>query len=344
MEPRIVLTGATGFIGSEVAARLLKEVAPDRLLLLGRRVPEKTSSLFALRLQEHGLSHLWDKLRWVQADLVDAVSLAATLKALEPEAQGASVLHLAAIIHRTGSAEEQERMNVGVTQDLLAWTQVLQGRFVFMSSVVAFGGTETAEVRSEKDFPEESFAGLDFDYYATKHRAHRKVLAEARVPATVFCPGIVHGSLENFKNSRGHLRALRDGRLKFSPPGGGNIVGLDRVAQAVANEALRPEPRTGTNLVHTRLLVDLNISFRDYFQKYVDLALGDQAPTIRSLPMWVGRSAVLVHRAFRKAGRRVHALEGLAQGTLWLYFRTEHKEAPTAGAIEALKESLDWAE
>lgn len=342
----IVITGASGFIGSEVVARLLKRVPPERIVLLGRRVPEPGKSLFALRLAEHGLTHLWDKLRWAKADLVDAKALSASLEQLGPQVRGAVVVHLAAIIHRTGDAAEQERMNVGVTRDLLAWAASIGGRFLFMSSVVSFGGADTAEIRSEKDFPSATGPGHDFDYYETKHRAHSLVLREARVPSVLFCPGIVHGRLENFKNSRGHLRALRDGRLKVAPPGGGNIVGLDRVAQAVADEALRTDAASalGEPLARTRLLVDLNISYRDYFQEYVNFALGAQAPRIRALPAWTGKATLALHRALRRSGRRVSTVEGLAQASLWLYFKSDFAQPPTEGALESLKASLDWAE
>jgi uncharacterized protein YbjT (DUF2867 family) len=64
-DSKIVVTGASGFIGSDVVARLLKEVPAERLVLLGRSVP-KEDSLFSLRMGEHGLSDRARGLRWVK--------------------------------------------------------------------------------------------------------------------------------------------------------------------------------------------------------------------------------------------------------------------------------------
>ncbi len=338
----IFITGATGFIGSEIVARFLKDgVSPSELVLLGRRKPIRGASMFAKRLREHGLDEaLIDHLNWQKADLSETAIFTAALEALKAPA-GSVVVHCAAIIHREGSAAEQERVNVGATRDLLRWTERIGGRFFFFSSVVSFGGSIGPEVRSEKDFPSVANAGHDFDYYATKHEAHMMIVNETRVPTLLFCPAIVHGALENAKNSRSHLKALRDGRLNLAPSGGCNIVGVDRVALAVVEAARRPTPELLKVGAHVRLLIDENLSFREYFQRYVQLARGDRAQTVHAVPAAAGAVARLVHHGLRALGRRVSAIEALAQGSLWLYFRSEYPMPATRGVWAAIQDSLN---
>ncbi len=335
---KVLLTGATGFLGSEVAARLLKTRPFESIVLLGRRRPKVAGSLLALRLAEHGLDpRLIEKVSFVEADFGDESAFRAALRGLGPELDGAAVVHMAAVIHRQGSVQEQTRVNVGATDDLVDWCNERGGKFVFISSVVCFGGSDTPVVRSEKDFPEVTGPGHRFDYFRTKHEAHMRVLKRSRKPAVFLCPGIVHGSLEGFKDSRGHLKALREGRLSLAPSGGGNFVGLDRVAQATVDAALRESPAR----VETRLLVDRNMSYLDYFQLYVNLARGAQAQKIRAVPRFASLAARALQGALDASGGRIGFVEGLAQGSYWLHFESEHALPPTMGLEAALKASLD---
>lgn len=318
MPSRILITGATGFIGSEVFARLVKRVDPASLYLLGRRKPNVEKGLFADRLREHGLSPaILDQVHVLSCDFQDPEAFRATLNKLE----GGSwiVVHLAALIHAKGAREVQERVNLGVTKDLLDWLNPRGGHFIFSSSVVAFGGTVDPELRFESDFdhfPPESAA---FDYYTTKRAAHIAVREQAKVPVTLLCPGIVHGPLEHYKESRGHLRALREGRLGLAPSGGGGIVGLDKVAEAICEAVLAPN----LNKCVTRLLVEKNWSYVEYFRYYVRMTRGDQAQRIRAVPPSVGILARRVGALMARLGLHSSLVEGLAQGSLYTYFQSE---------------------
>jgi len=335
----LVLTGATGFIGSEVFCRLAKKHPVDKIIVLGRKRPTDPKSLFLLRLKEHGLSEIFSRINFVETDFEDEAKFQATLKSLPVHHGQFKVVHMAALIHpNAGEEKKQDRVNIGVTDDLVNWAHDRSAEhFVFMSSVVAFGGLKDASVRSEKDFPKFPSYCKNFNYFLSKRHSHEKLVRDCKIPLTILCPSIVHGSLEHFKNSRGHLKALRNGRLSWSPAGGGNFVGLDRVAEGIVHAALSPAPLA----LDCRLLVDRNLSFKEYFQLYVDLARGDKAQKIKSVPR-ATRSLLLIAKKL-SSGLGISlpsVVDGLAQGSLFLFFDSEFPQPPTEGLAVSLKASL----
>jgi nucleoside-diphosphate-sugar epimerase len=332
VNPPLILTGATGFIGSDVFARLLIEyqIPVDTIHLLVRRKPDPEKSLFALRLREYGLESLYSRIHFVEAALDDQAAVATALKQLEASSAGNAVLiHMAAVIHEKGDAALAERINVGLTHQLLDWSNQHAGHFIYLSSVVAFGGSPQPQIRSEKDFEVFPDPSSSFTYYTTKRLGHLRVRDNATVSASILCPGIVHGSLETFKTSRGHIKAIREGRLKWAPGGGNNVVGLDRVSRSICSAALGTPPPRGH--AKTKLLVDRNVPYRDYFQSVADIALGERASQIRKIPIAVGYLAFVVWRLLAALGIHVWVLQGLCQGSLFLYFKSEEPQEATEG-------------
>ena len=164
MTRKILITGATGFIGGEVLARLLKTFQPEEVIVLARRKADPGSSLLALRLKEHELDpfEILPRLQWQLTDFRNPETFRADLKTL-PDVS--SVIHLAAVISHAEDPKDFERMNLGVTQDLINWANTKSGNFVFMSSVVSWGGARSNRIRSERDFSVlASDISLDFSY------------------------------------------------------------------------------------------------------------------------------------------------------------------------------------
>lgn len=336
-----LLTGVSGFLGSEVYARLARSVGFERLVCLVRRVP-KTDSTFYRRLTEHGLTADFNKIVFVETDFSTTASFASALakaQQLLPAGKKFSVVHMAALIHAKSAEEkrEQHRLNIEVTDELLDWSAQSGSHFVYISSVVAFGGTLTkGKPRGEDDFKNFPWVSKFFSYYTSKRTSHLRVTARAKVPVSLLCPGIVHGALEIDKSSRRHLEYLRQGRLRLAPSGSGNFVGLDRVAQAVVQAAmLVPAGR-----LQTRLLVDENMRFVDYFNMYSHLARGASAKRVYRLPYVLGWLAIALHIVLAQLGVVVPILESLSQGTLHLRFRSQHKQLPTEGLKRNLEKSL----
>ena len=342
-----VLTGTTGFIGSEVLARLVTNVRPEQIILLGRRKPEAGRGLLWLRFREHGLDFetTFQRIHFVNSDFGNPDLFRKSLedvKALMPAHANFRLLHMAALIQPLSDKEAsiQSRINIGVTQDLLNWAASRNAEaFLYLSSMVAWGGSRMPVVRTEKDytnFPKES---RSFDYFRTKRVAHDWLLANAKIPLVLLCPGIVHGAFEHFKSSRAHLLKLRNGELKFAPPGGGNFVGLDRVSGCIVQRLLQKE--TYKDVV-TQLLVDRNMTYKDYFQLYVDLARPKEKTRIRLVPGWLAGFAIgFCHTARMLRLKAPHVLAGLAQASFYLWFESELALTPTEGLEQNIKAALN---
>ena len=336
-----LLTGVTGFLGSEVFCRLARSVGYDRVFCLVRRAP-RPGSIFFKRLQEHGIEMDLEKIHFIETDFSTTETFRTALELVQSQTaaeQKFSVVHMAAIIHAKGEGEKraQQRLNIEVTDELLDWSATSGAHFVYLSSVVSFGATLfKSKTRSEDAFDRFPWVSKFFSYYTSKRQSHQRVVARAKVPVTLLCPGIIHGSLEMEKSSRKHLQYLREGKLKLAPSGSGNFVGLDRVAQSVVQSAMTvPQDK-----VQTRLLVDENMRFVDYFNKYVRLARGGSAQVVRKLPTCIGFIAVGLHILFSKCGIGVAMLESISQGTLHLNFTSVHKQPPTEGLEANLRKSL----
>jgi len=346
---KLLVTGVTGFIGTEVLAHLVKDERCSKIVVLARKKPDREKSLLARRFREHGLDvALIDSIDWIEVPFEDENKFRHALEAL-PRNDNWRVLHMAAIIKPSKENDAVERLNLGVTQDLINFANDRHAPFYYMSSVVAFGASDDKRVRTEDDFSRWEAHNDLYPYYSTKRAAHEWILREAKVPGWLFCPSVVHGSLEGSKNSRGHLKSLREGTLKFAPSGGANFVALKNVAAPIADTLLSgfldgPKPQT-------RLLVGPNLRLVDYFNLYLDTYreffekrdLGFEKVAIGSvpaLPMWISKLLVLKSKFLASLGIRIGFLDSLAQNSRYHYFESKYREGAALPSIDDLKEAL----
>ena len=290
LQPLYLLTGATGFIGSQVLVELLQKIAPDKIYILCRKKPASLDSLLGRRLLENFQNEealkILSTLHFVESDFFDEEKFKKSLADLERiQESNWIVVHMAAQV-KAPSFEKllQVRINVGVTEDLKIWAESHAAHFLFVSSVVAFGVSFQKKVRSEWDFEQFPWICSQMAYFQTKRKAHLSLL-EANIPRiSVVCPSVVHGSLEEEKNSRGHLSAVRQGRLKISPPGGINIVSLKYVAKNIAELA----KSGGAGGAKTYLLCGENILTTEYLLRYQKLHGSKPDQKFFQLPSFLG--------------------------------------------------------
>jgi nucleoside-diphosphate-sugar epimerase len=228
--PRVVVTGATGFIGGALVRRLLPE---HHVLALGRCTP-------AARGLPEGPG-----IDWFQADVGRLDELEPVFGAIR-ERGGADVLiHLAAYYDLSlNENAEYERTNVQGTRNVLALAATLPlRRFVFTSSVAACafpppGGHVDEETSPDGDGP-----------YARSKRVGEELVREARgrIPACIVRPGAVFSAWGEFPALDALLTTWFAGGLRGRLLGGRGdsavpYVHVEDVVDFFALLAGRPEP------------------------------------------------------------------------------------------------------
>ncbi|HEX6153328.1 MAG TPA: NAD-dependent epimerase/dehydratase family protein [Solirubrobacterales bacterium] len=173
---KVFLTGATGFIGGEVA-RQLRDRGDEVVALV--RSPEKGAKLTRLGCE------------LVAGDLGDSTALRKGMSGCD------AVIHAAAMYEVGIPAKQRPTMweaNVAGTERVMkAALEERVPRVVYVSTVGIFGNTHGRVVDESYENPETDFTSY---YEETKLEAHKvvdRMVAEEGLPAVIVQPGGVYG-------------------------------------------------------------------------------------------------------------------------------------------------------
>lgn len=198
MRVRLVLTGATGFVGGGLARRLLRDGHEVVALV---RAPDRAYALAA-----EG-AHL------AQGDVCDTSAVRSAL-------EGADGLFHVAGWYRLGSRhpEEGRRVNVEGTRCVLsAATEAGTPRVVHTSTLAVNGDTRGRVVDETYRFTGQHLSAYD----ETKAEAHRvaEEMAAAGLPVVIVMPGLVYGPGDTSQAGSLLRRVIRGGRPVVSSGG-----------------------------------------------------------------------------------------------------------------------------
>jgi nucleoside-diphosphate-sugar epimerase len=277
--PTVLVTGATGFIGRRLVARLAADGHRVRALVL----PHDDAARLA-----HAAVEV------VRGDVTDR---GAVLTA----ARGARrVYHLAAVVGDWGPDALFERINVGGTRAVLdAAATAGAERVVMVSSIVVYGSQLHGGVADE-DAPREHGLG---PYGRTKRASEELALDHhgfGRVPVTVVRPGNVFGPGSGLWVDE-LVRLLRRGLAMWLDDGDGDAIlaQVDNVVDVIVRAGEHP---AAAGRIYNAADAG-GVSWKQYLR---DLAAAAGAPPpTRSMPRHVAAAAALaMERAWRLAGRR----------------------------------------
>lgn len=246
----ILITGASGLVGSHLALQLLQ--SGERVRALKRRSSnlQLIESIFA----HHNANHLLPEIEWVDGDLLD-------LGALEDAMQGITTVYHAAALISFESAKEKDlfRVNAEGTANIVNLCLDLGIQHLcYISSIAALGKTTygslvTEDLHWKKD-PSHSV------YAISKYTAEREVWRgmEEGLHAVILNPGFIVGYGKSKQGSLQLFDALKKSGSWFT----NGITGYVDVRD-VADAAIRltKEKVNGKRFI----LVSDNLTYREVF-------------------------------------------------------------------------------
>ncbi len=257
---KALVTGATGFVGSQVAAALVRR--GDHVRVLRR----KTSSMIAL----DGLD-----VECVFGDILERESVDAAVRGCDV------VFHVAAVSsYWRARREEVYRVNLEGTRTVLdACLAAGIPRMVYTSSVAALGAP-----RNGRPADETQSLGRDEERWAyahSKHLAEQEVLAAVAhgLSAVIVNPAIVIGPGDHNQISGSLIVEMAKWPLPAAPPGGVSVADIDAVVQGHLAAAERG--RTGERYI----LGGENLTYNEITAVIAEI-VGRRAPRW-TIPAWV---------------------------------------------------------
>ncbi len=293
----VVLTGATGFLGSQVLDRALAHDTPVVALVRG------TDDADAARRLREALADLGEeaaaraeRVTVVAADLI-APDLGLDPEAWERLAASAEVIvHCGANVAFDQPLEEAREVNVGGTRRVLALARAAHERgalrrLIYVSTAYVAGTHQGTFTEDDHD------VGQDFrnSYERSKFEAERLLRSEAGdVPLSVLRPSIVVGERQSgwtttFNVLYWPLRAFARGLLSAVPAEPGtriDAVPIDVVADAIWAVAAGPGPARET----LHLVAGERATTVDELAELGGAAFGRPAVDLVTLEEFVGRA------------------------------------------------------
>lgn len=210
MTRRVLVTGASGFIGARVTAALAKQ---NFVVRAAARDP--AAIIAASEVERVAMPDLAGPADW--SPLLDSVS---------------HVVHLAGIAHAPGVLPDDvyTRINAAAVGELAAQAKGKVERLVFMSSVRAQVGLSSDRAISEGDEPQPT------DAYGRSKLDAEGLLAASGIGYTVLRPAVVYG-----KGVKGNIAALATlAKTPMPLPFGGlhnrrSLLALDNLASAISH-------------------------------------------------------------------------------------------------------------
>lgn len=182
----ILVTGATGLVGSHLILALLENNATVRAIYRNEISLAKTKAIFQL----YDKGHLFKKIQWVKADITDVTSLAVAFENIE------YVYHCAALISFDPSDElVLRKTNIEGTANVVNFCIDQQiKKLCFVSSIAALGDLKENEttISEETEWnPELPHS----DYAISKYGAEMEVYRgkEEGLSVVIVNPGVIIG-------------------------------------------------------------------------------------------------------------------------------------------------------
>lgn len=333
-ESRILITGATGLIGSHIARRLWKEGYHN---ICATKRPSSKMDL---------LPDIADKLHWLDADVTDIVSLENCFEGVDV------VIHVAAVVSYDPKKNDlMNDVNVGGTANMVNFSlDYGVKRFVYISSVAALGKPEKSIICNEETEWDHSVESTDYAFskYKSEKEAWRGY-AEG-LSLVMLNPSFVIGA-SNWTESSSRIWSQMANGIPYYPMGTNGYVDV-RDVSAAALKAMNSD-FNGERFV----LSAETISYQTAFQ-WIAEAIGVKVPSRALTPLirniawrleWLrskltGSSLLLTAASAKSTAEEIHYDSTKSKEILGITYRPLKQSIEVVGNIflNSQKEGKDY--
>jgi dihydroflavonol-4-reductase len=261
----VLVTGGTGLVGSHLLLHLIENGEGVRAIYRKPETIQKTKSLFSLQKKEN----LFEKINWVQADILDIPSLEIAFENIE------YVYHCAAFISFDPKDEDVIRKtNIEGTANIVNFciAKNLQ-KLCFVSSIAALGDLKENEtiITEETEWnPEKPHS----DYAISKYGAEMEIWRgqQEGVNSIIVNPGVILGP-RIWQEGSGILFKKIENGFSFYSKGTTGIIAVTDVVKIMV-QLMKSEVKN-----ERFTLISTTIAFQDLFNSIAD-ALKTGRPSI----------------------------------------------------------------
>ena len=221
----VLVTGATGLVGSHLLISLLQENDSVKALYRNSKHIEKVKNVFAYKNQ----LNLFDKINWIEGDITDIPSLNVAFENIS------TVYHCAALISFDPKDEEKLRkVNIEGTANIVnCCIDFGVKKLCHVSSIAALGDTKEGEtiITEETDWNPEKLHG---DYAISKYGAEMEVWRgfQEGLEVVIVNPGVIFGYGFPEQGSSVIFKSVKKG-LSFYTKGITGIIAVEDVVNCM---------------------------------------------------------------------------------------------------------------
>ncbi len=269
----VLVTGGTGLVGAHLVLHLIENGENVRAIYRTLESIQKTKTLFSLYKKES----LFEKINWIQADIIDVPSLETVFENVE------YVYHCAALISFDPKDENLIRKtNIEGTANMVNFCiDKKVKKLCFVSSIAALGDLKENEntITEETEWnPEKPHS----DYAISKYGAEMEIWRgqQEGLDSVIVNPGVILGPRIWEKGSGLFYKMIEKG-FPFYFKGTTGIIAVTDVVRIMA-DLMKSEVKN-----ERFTLVEQNISFHDLFNT-IAAALKVKNPSIYLSPLSMG--------------------------------------------------------